>query len=145
MKQELNGIEQELNGMQHALFKTVQVYEAMYHDLPDRLSYYKKEDYMVEGVDNNIENDCYLCQYSSDQMKLQCEPEYDANKRVCIYCPCTKYLGDRCYKINPFIVNHRIPASTVRWALKNIYIIARKSNTPCEFTYWNKVKYTGGK
>lgn len=135
-------MEKELSGMQQAILKTVQVYEAMYYALPDRLNYYKKEDYMVEGADNAIMNDCYLCHYSNELVVLLSESP--AIMRMCIYCPCTKYLGDRCYRINPGIISDRINASTIRWSLKNIYIIARKSNTPCEFTYWNKVKYTGG-
>jgi hypothetical protein len=143
---EIHSVLQKLIDKQWSILKTVKVYEAIYQVLPEhRSERYKKEDFMEDGVDNNILNDCYLCEYSNNRLSIDNKSLFAEPMAMCECCPCTEYLGDRCYRINDLVSQSGISARTARWALKNIYIIARESNTPCEFTYWNKVKYTGGK
>lgn len=120
-----------------AILDTVHLFETMYDASKDHSPkcIYFKPDFILNVPRVPIENNCYLCNYSWLQSGKHLT-------EMCELCPCSQYLGKRCFELNMLIGSDILVATTIKWSLKQAYKIASLANVlECDFTYWKEIRY----
>jgi len=125
-----------------AILDTVKLFEILYEEtvlfgstygkVDSTTALYKKEHYIKE---ERLENNCYLCQYSWEKSGYMLS-------EMCEICPCTQYLGKKCFELNIAIGSDLLNASTIKWGLRNAYKIASLAKVDCDFKYWKQIRYS---